>query len=182
MVVLDRGGGAFNVRWIQLDVLAGTAVGRRVLTSGGLDIESADFRSESLLLSALRPRGVLSSSSLLTTIIPDNSDFAAPRVACTSRPSHDSGTVSLSHSSSSCDGTGGFDKARRNMLCGASNTATLRVMVEQEYRLVCVVGGGSGFDPHLPMRLVVKVAFVMLVRIGVTLSSRSCQCKESERD
>lgn len=103
------------MRWIQLDVLAGMAsFGKRVLTSGGLDIELDNFRS-SLPLSVLRPRSILSSS---TTTTPDNSDLAPPGVACTSRPSHDKGTVSLSHSSSSCDGTGGFEKARRKILCG----------------------------------------------------------------
>jgi hypothetical protein len=116
MVALGLGGVTFVVRWIQLDVLVGTAAwGTRVRTSGGLDIESANFRS-SLLLSVLRPRAVLSSSLLTTTTIPDNSDFASPKV---SRPPHDSGTVSLSHSSSSWDGTtGGFETARRNILCG----------------------------------------------------------------
>jgi hypothetical protein len=117
--VLGPRGATFVVGWIQLDVLTGTATfGKRVLTSGGLDIESDIFRS--LLLSSLRPRGVLSSPSFLltTTTIPDNSDLAAPRVACASRPSHERGTVSLSHSSSSCEGTGGLDKARRNILCG----------------------------------------------------------------
>jgi len=119
MVALGLGGVTFVVRWIRLDVLVGTAAwGMRVRTSGGLDIESANFRS-SLLLSTLRPRAVLSSSLLTTTTIPDNSDFASPRVACMSRPPHDSGTVSLSHSSSSCDGTtGGFETARRNILYG----------------------------------------------------------------
>jgi hypothetical protein len=117
---MDLGGATAVVRWIQLDVLAGIAAfGRGVLTSGGLDIESDILRS-SFTLSELRPRSVLSCSSCLltTTTIPDNNDLAAPRVACTSRPFKERGTVSLSHSSSSCEGTGGFDNARRNMLCG----------------------------------------------------------------
>jgi len=105
------------VRWFQLDVLTGTAA-LGVLTSGGLDNESDNFRS-SLLLSVPRPRGVQSSSSLLTTTdIPDNSDLAAPRAPCAFRASHDNGTVSWSQSSSSWLGAGGFDKARRNILCG----------------------------------------------------------------
>jgi len=112
------GGATFIAYRIQSDVLVETAdLGKRVLTSGGLDKESDNFRS-SLFLSAPRPRGVLSSSPLFTaTAIPDNSDFAPPRVACESR-CHDSGTVSISHSSSSGDGTGGFDRVRRNMQCG----------------------------------------------------------------
>jgi hypothetical protein len=120
LAVLDLGSATTVVRWIQLDVLAETAAsGRRFLTSGGLDIESEILRS-SLLLSELRPRSALSCPSFLltTTTIPDNSDFAAPRVACTFRPSQERGTVSLSHSSSSCEGTCGFDDARRKILCG----------------------------------------------------------------
>jgi len=136
IAVFDLGGATLVVRRIQLDVLAGTAV-LRVLTRGGLDIESDVFRS-SLPLSVLRPRNNFSSSSLLTTTtIPGNSDLAAPRLACTSRPSHEIGTVSLSHSSSSADGTRGFEKVRRNMLCG-----------EVKYG-DCASDGGTGMSTGL---------------------------------
>jgi hypothetical protein len=135
LVGLGLGGVTFEVRRIQLDVLTGMAsFGKRVLTSGGLDIESDNFRS-SLPLSVLRPRSILSSSPLTTT--PDNSDLARPGVACTSRPSHDRGTVSLSHSSSSCDGTDGFEKVRRKILCG-----------EVKYG-DCVSDGGMGISTGL---------------------------------